>query len=193
MRRRLPDRRAHAAPGNRRSLESARTTRRKPSWRKSRRRCASPSASCSACRPANPRAARWSPRSNGSASTVFMTPRSAPILTVIEEANEFLDRKTKGGKLPLFTSCCPGWVKFAEQYFPELLPNLSTCKSPQQMLGALCQGTVAGGTRRGKRKSRDGFHHALHGEEIRGQAAGICHGRHRRKWITCSPRRNWRG
>ncbi len=60
-------------------------------------------------------------------------------LTVIEEANEFLNRKTKGGKLPLFTSCCPGWVKFAEQYFPELLPNLSTCKSPQQMLGALCK------------------------------------------------------
>jgi NADH-quinone oxidoreductase subunit G len=58
-------------------------------------------------------------------------------LTVLEEANEFLGRKTKGGKLPLFTSCCPGWVKFAEQYFPELLPNLSTCKSPQQMLGAL--------------------------------------------------------
>lgn len=60
-------------------------------------------------------------------------------LTVIEEANEFLNRKAKGGKLPLFTSCCPGWVKFAEQYFPELLPNLSTCKSPQQMLGALCK------------------------------------------------------
>lgn len=60
-------------------------------------------------------------------------------LTVIEEANEFLGRKTKGGKLPLFTSCCPAWVKFAEQYFPELLPNLSTCKSPQQMLGALCK------------------------------------------------------
>ncbi|MGA2245555.1 MAG: [FeFe] hydrogenase, group A [Verrucomicrobiota bacterium] len=60
-------------------------------------------------------------------------------LTVVEEANEFLIRKTKGGKLPLFTSCCPGWVKFAEQYFPELLPNLSTCKSPQQMLGALAK------------------------------------------------------
>jgi NADH-quinone oxidoreductase subunit G len=60
-------------------------------------------------------------------------------LTVVEEANEFLGRKTKGGKLPLFTSCCPGWVKFAEQYFPELLPNLSTCKSPQQMLGAVAK------------------------------------------------------
>ena len=95
-------------------------------------------------------------------------------LTVIEEANEFLGRKTKGGKLPLFTSCCPGWVKFAEQYFPELLPNLSTCKSPQQMLGALVQGTVAGGTWRGEKKSRDGFDHALHGEKIRGQAPGVC-------------------
>ena len=63
-------------------------------------------------------------------------------LTVIEEANEFLARKTKGEKLPLFTSCCPGWVKFAEQYFPELLPNLSTCKSPQQMLGALAKETL---------------------------------------------------
>jgi NADH-quinone oxidoreductase subunit G len=60
-------------------------------------------------------------------------------LTVVEEANEFLNRKSQGGKLPLFTSCCPGWVKFAEQYFPELLPNLSTCKSPQQMLGALAK------------------------------------------------------
>jgi NADH-quinone oxidoreductase subunit G len=58
-------------------------------------------------------------------------------LTVIEEATEFLERKTKGEKLPQFTSCCPGWVKYAEQYFPELLPNLSSCKSPQQMLGAL--------------------------------------------------------
>jgi NADH-quinone oxidoreductase subunit G len=60
-------------------------------------------------------------------------------LTVVEEANEFLKRKAKGERLPQFTSCCPGWVKFAEQYFPELLPNLSSCKSPQQMLGAVCK------------------------------------------------------
>jgi NADH-quinone oxidoreductase subunit G len=60
-------------------------------------------------------------------------------LTVIEEANEFLKRKAAGKKLPQFTSCCPAWVKFAEQYFPELLPNLSSCKSPQQMLGAVCK------------------------------------------------------
>ena len=58
-------------------------------------------------------------------------------LTVIEEGTEFLERKTKGGTLPMFTSCCPGWVKYAEQYFPELLPNLSTCRSPQAMFGSL--------------------------------------------------------
>ena len=58
-------------------------------------------------------------------------------LTVIEEGTEFLERKAQGGTLPMFTSCCPGWVKYAEQYFPELLPNLSTCRSPQQMFGAL--------------------------------------------------------
>jgi len=58
-------------------------------------------------------------------------------LTIFEEGNEFLQRKTKGEKLPQFTSCCPGWVKYAEQYYPELLDKLSTCKSPQQMFGAL--------------------------------------------------------
>ncbi|SHI02640.1 NAD(P)-dependent iron-only hydrogenase catalytic subunit [Sporobacter termitidis DSM 10068] len=59
--------------------------------------------------------------------------------TVIEEGNEFLARLEKGEKLPQFTSCCPAWVKFAEQYYPELLPNISTCRSPQQMFGALCK------------------------------------------------------
>ncbi len=58
-------------------------------------------------------------------------------LTVIEEGTEFLERKAEGGTLPMFTSCCPGWVKYAEQYFPELLPNLSTCRSPQAMFGSL--------------------------------------------------------
>lgn len=60
-------------------------------------------------------------------------------LTIVEEANEFLTRKADGGTLPLFTSCCPGWVKYAEQFFPELLGNLSTCKSPQQMFGAIAK------------------------------------------------------
>jgi NADH-quinone oxidoreductase subunit G len=58
-------------------------------------------------------------------------------LTVIEEGTEFLARKRENGRIPLFTSCCPAWVKFAEQYYPELLPNLSTCRSPQQMFGSL--------------------------------------------------------
>jgi iron-only hydrogenase group A len=58
-------------------------------------------------------------------------------LTVIEEGTEFLERKKAGKHLPQFTSCCPAWVKYAEQYYPELLPNLSTCRSPQQMFGSL--------------------------------------------------------
>lgn len=58
-------------------------------------------------------------------------------LTVIEEGQEFLSRAGAGEKLPQFTSCCPGWVQFAEQYYPDLLPNLSSCRSPQQMFGSL--------------------------------------------------------
>lgn len=57
-------------------------------------------------------------------------------LTIMEEANEFLDRLQNGGKLPLITSCSPGWVKFCEHYFPDMTENLSSCKSPQQMFGA---------------------------------------------------------
>lgn len=60
-------------------------------------------------------------------------------LTVIEETNEFIKRKVNGEKLPLFTSCCPGWVKYAEQYHPELINNLSSCKSPQQMFGSIAR------------------------------------------------------
>ena len=59
--------------------------------------------------------------------------------TVIEEGKEFLERYKKGDNLPLFTSCCPAWVKYAEQYYPEMLSNLSSCRSPQQMFGSLCK------------------------------------------------------
>lgn len=59
--------------------------------------------------------------------------------TVIEEGREFLERFKKGERLPQFTSCCPAWVKYAEQYYPDYLNNLSTCKSPQQMFGSLCK------------------------------------------------------
>jgi NADH-quinone oxidoreductase subunit G/NADP-reducing hydrogenase subunit HndD len=61
-------------------------------------------------------------------------------LTIIEEANELVQRIKNGGTLPMFTSCCPGWVKFVEHYYPEFLPNLSTCKSPQAMFGAVLKG-----------------------------------------------------
>ena len=58
-------------------------------------------------------------------------------LTVIEETNEFLSKLEKGDKLPLFTSCCPAWVKYVEEKHPEIMPQVSTCKSPQQMFGSL--------------------------------------------------------
>lgn len=58
-------------------------------------------------------------------------------LTIMEEANEFLDRVKNGGVLPLITSCSPGWIKFCEHYYPDMLDHLSSCKSPQQMFGAI--------------------------------------------------------
>ncbi len=58
-------------------------------------------------------------------------------LTIVEEANELLDRVQNGGALPLITSCSPGWIKYCEHYFPEMTENLSSCKSPQQMFGAV--------------------------------------------------------
>ena len=64
-------------------------------------------------------------------------------LTIMEEANEFLDRVNNGGILPMITSCSPGWIKFCEHYYPDLLPHLSTCKSPQQMTGAIIKSWYA--------------------------------------------------
>ncbi len=58
-------------------------------------------------------------------------------LTIMEESAEFLERVVKGEKLPLLTSCCPAWVKFVENQFPEFKPNISTCRSPQQMFSAV--------------------------------------------------------
>ncbi len=68
--------------------------------------------------------------------SVYDTAFTADV-TVIEEGSELLKRLSEGKHLPLITSCCPAWVKYAEQYFPELLENLSTCRSPQQMFGSL--------------------------------------------------------
>ena len=67
---------------------------------------------------------------------VFDTNFSAD-LTIMEEAQEFVTRLTTGGTLPLFTSCCPGWVRFLELEHPDMLAHLSSCKSPQGMLGAI--------------------------------------------------------
>lgn len=67
---------------------------------------------------------------------VFDTSFSAD-LTIMEEATELVERITKGGVLPMITSCSPAWIKFAETFYPDLLPNVSTCKSPQQMLGSM--------------------------------------------------------
>lgn len=62
---------------------------------------------------------------------------TAADFTVVEEGTEFLDRLQHQGRLPLITSCSPGWIRFCEQHYPELIPNLSSCKSPQQMFGSL--------------------------------------------------------
>ena len=58
-------------------------------------------------------------------------------LTIMEEANEFIGRVKNGGVLPMITSCSPGWIQYAESYYPDLIPHLSSCKSPQQMTGAV--------------------------------------------------------
>ena len=67
---------------------------------------------------------------------VFDTNFSAD-LTIMEEATEFLDRVQNGGTLPLITSCSPGWIRYCEQFYPDMIDNLSSCKSPQQMFGAV--------------------------------------------------------
>ena len=73
---------------------------------------------------------------------VFDTDFSAD-LTIMEEAHEFLERVQNGGVLPLITSCSPGWIKYCEHYFPDMTENLSSCKSPQQMFGAIAKSYYA--------------------------------------------------
>jgi NADH-quinone oxidoreductase subunit G len=67
---------------------------------------------------------------------IYDTSMSADV-TVMEESKEFLNRLEKGENLPLFTSCCPAWIRYAETKHPELLKNISTCRSPQQMFGSM--------------------------------------------------------
>jgi iron-only hydrogenase group A len=77
---------------------------------------------------------------------VFDTTFSAD-LTIMEESSELIQRINIGGVLPMVTSCCPGWVKYAEEFAVDFLPNMSTCKSPQQMLGAVIKSYFAENTR----------------------------------------------
>lgn len=75
-------------------------------------------------------------------------------LTVLEESEEFLSRVADGGKFPLFTSCCPAWIQYCEKNFPELLPNVSSCKSPMEMFAAVIK-------EQAKLSSRKHFHVAI--------------------------------
>lgn len=73
---------------------------------------------------------------------VFDTTFSAD-LTIMEEASELIVRIVNGGKLPMITSCCPAWIKYAETFAQDFIPNLSSCKSPQQMMGAIIKSYFA--------------------------------------------------
>jgi len=64
-------------------------------------------------------------------------------LTIMEEGSELVSRVKNGGPFPMLTSCSPGWIKYVEQFYPDFVPNLSSCKSPQQMLGALIKSYFA--------------------------------------------------
>ncbi|MCI8993349.1 MAG: 4Fe-4S binding protein [Eubacterium sp.] len=64
-------------------------------------------------------------------------------LTIVEEANELIERIQNDGILPMITSCCPGWIKYAEHFYPDMLENLSSCKSPHQMQGAIVKTYIA--------------------------------------------------
>jgi len=83
---------------------------------------------------------------------------TAADLTIIEESNEFAERFTKGENLPLFTSCCPAWIQFVEKKHPELLPNISTCRSPMSMFSAVIKESFKGKLPEGKTKH---YHVAL--------------------------------
>ena len=88
---------------------------------------------------------------------VFDTVVSAD-MTVVEEAGEFLERVAAGGPFPMFTSCCPAWIKYAETKHPEFInKNISSCKSPLQMFGAVID-----------ERNYFGCRYALYGQEVRG-------------------------
>jgi len=91
---------------------------------------------------------------------VFDTNTGADV-TIMEEATEFLDRIQNGGALPLITSCSPGWIRYAEKNYPEQLKHLSSCKSPQQMFGALIKSYFANKYNVAREKNMCCFSYAL--------------------------------
>ncbi len=93
-------------------------------------------------------------------------------LTIMEEASELLDRVQNGGVLPMFTSCSPAWVNFVETHRPDLIPHLSTCKSPQQMAGALIREIYPKHADLARQAPGGRLRHAVHGQEVRGAGPG---------------------
>ena len=91
------------------------------------------------------------------AAEVYDTPFGAD-LTVMEEADEFLERLKKGGPFPMFTSCCPAWVKYVEEERPHFLKNISTCKSPMEMFAAVLKDQYA---RKDEEDGRTTYHIAI--------------------------------
>jgi NADH dehydrogenase/NADH:ubiquinone oxidoreductase subunit G len=108
---------------------------------------------------------------------VFDTNTTAD-LTIIEEGTELLTRlykalvKKEEAHVPQFTSCSPGWVKFIEHFYPEHLPNMSSCKSPQQMFGALIKTLLRPEAEHQPGRHRDRLPDAVLGQEVRGEPAG---------------------
>ena len=91
-------------------------------------------------------------------------------LTIIEEGNELLRRMKTGGVLPMLTSCSPGWINFIEQYYPELLPHVSTCKSPAADVRRAGQGILSGKNWQKTGGNFQRIRHALYGQKVRGAA-----------------------
>ena len=88
-------------------------------------------------------------------------------MTIMEEGSEFLDRlpEIKESRLPMFTSCCPGWVKFIKSQFPDMAGRLSSAKSPQQMFGAVTKSYYAEKTRCGPGKDILRINYAVYREK----------------------------
>ena len=112
-------------------------------WCSRHQLCALPSAKNSACPWALGALEKWRRLCAGWALIKCLIRTFGADLTIMEEGYELLDRIQNGGVLPMITSCSPGWIKYCEHFYPEFLPNLSSCKSPHQMLGAIIKSYYA--------------------------------------------------